>query len=59
MSTERKSKSPYQRYAKTPYRYSDLYYRWRAAVLRGDEKEARNLGRQHSQRFSVFLEADA
>lgn len=46
-----KSKSPYQRYQKTPYRYSDLYQRWRQARLNGREGEARTLSAQHSLRF--------
>jgi len=29
METQRKAKSPYKRYAKSPYRYSDAYYNWR------------------------------
>lgn len=43
--------SPYQRYNKAPYRYSDLYYQWRAAVLKGDNKLADRLSEKHSQKF--------
>ena len=32
IKTEKKPKSPYQRYGKTPYRYSTAYYAWRAAI---------------------------
>lgn len=52
MSSERKAKSPYQRYGKTPCRYSEIYYRWKAAVLKGDDKEAARLSREHSARFA-------
>lgn len=51
MAETRKSKSPYQRYNKAPYRYSELYYQWRAAVLKGDTRLARELSAKHSQKF--------
>jgi hypothetical protein len=46
-----RGKSPYKRRAKRPYKYSDLYYRWRTAVLRGDRDEADRISREYLQRF--------
>ena len=43
--------SPYQRYHKAPYRYSELYYQWRAAVLKGDTKAANRLSDKHALKF--------
>ena len=47
---KREAKSPYRKYRKTPYRYSELFNQWEAAVRAGDEK-ARNLGRRHLAAF--------
>lgn len=33
----REPKSPYRRHNKWPYRYSELYDRWKRATLAGDE----------------------
>ncbi len=44
----RKPKSPYQRYQKTPYRYSAEHQSWRAAALRNDESAMRRTGRAHT-----------
>ena len=59
--TEKKAKSPYQRYGKTPYRYSADYYAWRAAAIRGDKNEAERIGRVHSRKFIShdYLSGDA
>ena len=50
-----KAKSPYQRYHKTPYRYSPEYLAWRAAALRhikgAPEAEMVRLGWIHSAKF--------
>jgi hypothetical protein len=43
--------SCYQRHRKSPFRYSDLYQQWKSAVLRGDDKTARQVGYRHTQRF--------
>ena len=43
--------SPYQRYNKAPYRYSDIYYQWRSAVLKGDTKGADRLSARHFAKF--------
>ncbi len=46
-----KGKSPYRRHGKRPYRYSDLYHRWRAPVMSGDADETARLSRMHARRF--------
>ncbi len=46
-----KGKSPYRRYGKRPYKYSELYRRWRAAVMSGDADEAARLTGMHARRF--------
>lgn len=47
--------SPYQRHEKAPYRYSELYYRWRGALKDGRAREASQLGREHTARFMGAL----
>lgn len=47
----RKAKSPYQRYQKTPFVYSELYRRWFSAMTAGRKDEADKIGRDHSRRF--------
>lgn len=49
---ERKSKSPYQRYQKTPIRYSEAYNRWKSATKGGREAEARAAAYAH-RRFLI------
>ena len=51
MAKKRKAASPYQKYGKSPFRYSTLYYQWRDAVKRNDTAAMRTLGRQHSIHF--------
>lgn len=36
----RKKRSPYQRYRKSPYRYSPAYQRWKNAIVSGRDAEA-------------------
>ena len=50
--SEKSGKSPYQRYGKVPFRYSDIYQRWREAVMRGRDREAAALAAEHARRFS-------
>lgn len=48
--TDRKAKSPYQRYQKTPFVYSEAYRRWKSAVKDGRDRDAsiaRTAHRQH------------
>lgn len=49
--SERKSKSPYQRYNKSPYQYSPLYQQWKAAAKAGQYDRARELSKQHTERW--------
>ncbi len=51
MEAKKKAKSPYQKYGKTPHRYSELFNQWQAAVRRSDEHAARRYGREHTARF--------
>ncbi len=46
-----KGKSPYQKYRKAPFRYSDLFYQWFDAVTKGQTGKAARLARQHTARF--------
>lgn len=44
-------KSPYARYGKIPFRYSEVYYAWERAVKEGRNAEARRHSRDHALRF--------
>lgn len=45
------ARSPYQRYGKTPSKYSDLYQRWNRLMKSGHEQEANAVGAEHTARF--------
>jgi hypothetical protein len=45
--TKREPRSPYQKYNKEPYRYSERYHKWRAAVKDGRADEAAALTAQY------------
>lgn len=51
MADNQKGKSPYVKYGKKPYRYSELYQNWKAARARGDTAQAAILSEQHKARF--------
>jgi hypothetical protein len=51
MAKTNKAKSPYNKYGKRPYQYSELYQRWRTAMINRRENEARSLGQEHTARF--------
>ncbi len=53
-SVKDKAQSPYQKYNKRPHKYSELYQRWRTAVLAGRTGEARRLGVEHSRRWLSY-----
>jgi hypothetical protein len=64
--TTRKSKSPYQRYGKSPIRYSAEYYAWRTAAKKhvngGSRADMDAAGRIHSAKFgprAARVEAEA
>ena len=46
-----KAKSPYQRYQKSPFRYSDIFRDWMAATIVGRVGEATTLGDKHTRAF--------
>lgn len=50
-NSERKARSPYQRYSKKPRRYSELYQRWKSAVMDGNRHLAQQLSASHAERF--------
>ena len=50
--------SPYTKYGKAPHRYSQQYYAWRSAMLRGDEHSARQLGFEHSRIFGPHRDSN-
>lgn len=58
---KRKANSPYQKYGKVPFRYSELYYAWRRAIKDGKTSEARRLSEQHTERWlgTFIRERDA
>jgi hypothetical protein len=54
--SKRDPKSPYARYNKRPYRYSDAFEHWSAAAKspNSDDEERANLARKHSILFLGF-----
>lgn len=48
---KRRVASPYQRYGKAPYRYSQEYQSWRSALLRGIPREIEAASFAHRKRF--------
>jgi hypothetical protein len=51
MAKKMRAAAPYTKYGKAPYRYSDVYQNWRAAILSGATAEASRLGVAHTRRF--------
>jgi len=47
------ARSPYQKYGKTPYVYSDLYRRWKTAIKAGRKDEAEALSIEHMRRIAI------
>lgn len=48
------AKSPYAKYGKTPFRYSDHYYNWRDLVLKGADPEViEDADAKHRRAFGV------
>ena len=45
------TQSPYQKYKKAPYMYSETYQAWRRAALKGDKDEVSRLSRKHATQF--------
>lgn len=51
----RKAKSPYQRHAKAPTRYSAEYYSWREAVRRNDDRAVEEADRAWKRRHALTV----
>lgn len=51
MAENQKRQSPYQKYGKTPHRYSETYNRWKVAAIKGHKAEADRLATEHSEKF--------
>jgi hypothetical protein len=46
-----KAQSPYQKYQKAPYLYSETYFSWKRAAIIGNKDEAARLSRKHAVQF--------
>ena len=55
MQSQKNGSSPYQKYQKAPYGYSEPYQQWKAAVLRNDRKEIANQAQRHNRMFGLFM----
>lgn len=56
MANKRKPKSPYAKYGKTPFRYSDTYREWHRLVVKtgtNDSAEARELEARHREAMGL------
>lgn len=52
-SNENKWTSPYVKYGKTPYRYSDELNNWTAAIKKGDKAGADRHDRSWKKKFGI------
>lgn len=52
-SNENKGTSPYVKYGKTPYRYSDELMNWTAAIKKGDKAGADRHDRAWKNKFGI------
>lgn len=50
---QRKGKSPYVKYNKAPFIYSPTYENWKRAVMRGDNRAARQYSAEHRRQFHM------
>jgi hypothetical protein len=57
---KREPRSPYARYNKRPFSYSENFQRWRAAALspNSDDAERAHLSKKHSMQFLGFDPVD-
>lgn len=53
MTTQRKPKSPYRRYNKSPYVYSDALQNWRRAVKSNNAPQATHWLAEWNKRFRL------
>ena len=51
MAKHGEGKSPYQKYGKTPFRYSSEIIEWRQAIIKKNEGDARKFARAFSMRL--------
>ncbi len=56
--TATKGKSPYVKYGKSPYRYSDELNNWTAAIKRGDKAAANRYDTAWRKKFGIGLRPD-
>lgn len=47
-----KRQSSYARHGKQPYRYSETFRKWKAAVMEGRTSEADRLSAEHKARYA-------
>lgn len=52
-NSEQKGMSPYVKYRKTPYRYSDELNNWTAAIKKGDKAAADRHDRAWRNKFGI------
>lgn len=45
-------RSPYAKYGKAPFQYSDVYQNWRVAAVSGKEHDRAHWAREHAKRFA-------
>lgn len=45
--------SPYKKYLKSPFKYSDLYYQWKEAIIANNTAHARVLAEKHKAKFGM------
>lgn len=50
----KKGKSPWQKYGKTAYRYSEQYQRWFAAVHQGSKSRDEHMAAQHARAHTKY-----
>lgn len=57
---KREPRSPYARYGKRPFAYSEAYQHWHAAMLspNEDDQERKRLSDRHSKTFLGFIPTD-
>jgi hypothetical protein len=48
---KKKANSPYQKYGKTEYRYSQAYGAWKRAIMVGNTRAADEASRDHARQF--------
>lgn len=52
---KRRARSPYQKYQKVPYRYSEELRNWRDAVIRHDDRAQAQADRDWQRKYGIRL----